>query len=133
METIAQIFSPPDFNPPAQWEGLSGFSWQTLVTAGINIVLVIATVVFFFMFVMGGIQWITSGGDRGKVEMARKMIVNALIGLLIVFSIFVIIFIINQIFGVNIGGLGSGPQPSPTPPFMPGPPTPTPGLGPGPI
>ena len=110
MNSISQaIFPTPDFSPPEQFEGLREFSWQTLVTAGINIVLVIATVVFFFMFVMGGIEWISSGGDKGKIDGARNKITSSLVGLVIVFAIFVIIFLINEIFGINIGGLGTGP------------------------
>ncbi len=99
----------PDFHPRGGFQNLTNFSIERLVVYGIQLVLVIAAIVFFFMFVAGGIEWISSAGDKMKVEAARHTITNALTGLLIVFSVFAIIFIINQIFGVNIGQLGTGP------------------------
>ena len=58
-------------------------------------VLVIAAIVFFFILVMGGVRWITSGGDKGKTEAARNQITAALVGLVIVFAAWAIIQLIE--------------------------------------
>lgn len=129
---LAQQVPMPDFHPRGGFQGLTDFSIQRLVVYGIQLVLVLAAIVFFFIFIAGGVKWISSAGDKMKVEAARHTITNALTGLLIVFSVFAVIFIINQMFGVNIGNLGTGPTPAPTapPPGPTSPPTSTPLPGP---
>jgi hypothetical protein len=64
--------------------------------------LVIAALVFFFMLIFGGIKYITSGGDKAQTESARGTITAALIGLVIVFSAWAIITLINAFFGIDI-------------------------------
>ncbi|MBI2022232.1 hypothetical protein HYS97_00045 [Candidatus Daviesbacteria bacterium] len=54
--------------------------------------------VVYLMF--GGIRWITSRGDKQAVESARKHIVSAVIGLVVVLGAF---FVINILFTV-LGG-----------------------------
>jgi hypothetical protein len=54
-----------------------------------------------------------AGGDKDAIEKARKKIVNALIGLAIVFSAYAILFVIRVLFNVNLiqfdlNALGSG-------------------------
>ncbi|MBI2617636.1 hypothetical protein HYW55_05885 [Candidatus Gottesmanbacteria bacterium] len=58
-----------------------------LIGAIIGAALVLATLAAFFFLLWGGIQWITSGGDKAGVESAQHRIQAALLGLLIVFSI----------------------------------------------
>jgi TRAP-type C4-dicarboxylate transport system permease small subunit len=64
--------------------------------------LVAAALVFFFMLIIGGIKWITSGGDKGQTEAARNQITAALIGLFIVFASYAIISLIQIFFSINI-------------------------------
>lgn len=75
---------------------------QLFLTNFIIIALGAAGIVAFLMLLIGGIQWVTSGGDKEAVDKARKRITNALIGLAITFSIFAIIFIVETLFGVSI-------------------------------
>lgn len=64
--------------------------------------LIIAGLVFFFMLVIGGLRWITSGGDKSATEGARNQITAALIGLVIVFSAWAIAQLLANVFGINI-------------------------------
>lgn len=101
--------------PPGGFQNLSGATVQdlaqTFVSRAIQFLLVGSSIIFLFMLIRGGINWIASGGDKQKIESAKKTLTNALIGLLIVFSAFVTIKVINTLFRVNIGGLGpSTPQ-----------------------
>ncbi|MBI2591018.1 MAG: hypothetical protein HYW33_04110, partial [Candidatus Blackburnbacteria bacterium] len=57
-----------------------------IVSTAIKILVVVAAVLFFFWLVLGGIKWITSGGDKNKTEEARQQITSALVGLVVVFS-----------------------------------------------
>jgi hypothetical protein len=62
----------------------------------------VVALVFFFILILGGLKWITSGGDEKAVGAARAQITNALIGLAIIFAAWAIINLIGTIFGVNI-------------------------------
>ena len=64
--------------------------------------MVIAGLMVFFYLIMGGIQYITSGGDKAQAEAARNRITYALIGLVIVVGSFAIIKLIEQFFGLSI-------------------------------
>jgi hypothetical protein len=55
----------------------------------------IAGLVTGTMIVVGGFQYLTAGGDKGRVEKARSRITNALIGLVLVLSAYVLLNTIN--------------------------------------
>lgn len=56
----------------------------------------------FIFLLLGGFQWITSGGDKDAAEKARKKIIFALTGLAIVFSAYAIVFILRALFQVDL-------------------------------
>jgi hypothetical protein len=45
-------------------------------------------VVIFLLFLWAGVQYATAGGDEGKTQTATKTMINAVIGLIIVFIAF---------------------------------------------
>ncbi len=75
-----------------------------IISGAISLVLIIVAIVFFFILVIGGLRWVTSGGDEKKVGAARAQITNALIGLAIVFAAWAIMKLIGTIFGIDILG-----------------------------
>lgn len=88
--------------PGGEFTNLGGITIFSIVSALVILVLVVAALVFFFMLVLGGIRYITSGGDKGSTESARSQITAALIGLVIVFAAWAIINLVNIFFGVDI-------------------------------
>jgi hypothetical protein len=104
-EVLAQT-PQPDINllPPGQFQNLGNLSFATIVSYGINLILIIAALAFFFLLVLGGIRWITSGGDKGQTEAARGQITAAFIGLLIVFAAWAILQIVGEFFDVDLLG-----------------------------
>jgi hypothetical protein len=52
--------------------------------------------------IIGGIRWITSGGDKHGVETARKTVIYAAIGLVVVLSSYIIISLVGNLFGVRL-------------------------------
>jgi len=68
-----------------------------------------AGLVLIVYIMYGGFLWMTSGGETEKVKKARSTIINAIIGIVIVFSSWAITtFIINSLVGAVTGGGGSG-------------------------
>jgi len=92
-------------NVPGRFSKLSGLTAGGIITTLISMIMVVAAVAFFFMLVIGGIRWITSGGDKGQTEGARNQITAALVGLVIVFSAWAIIKLIGTFFGVDLMNL----------------------------
>lgn len=68
----------------------------------LNVVMLIAAILVFAYLIFGGIQWITSGGDKSKAEEARNKITAAIIGLIIVAASYAVINLV-----VNFLGFGS--------------------------
>lgn len=56
----------------------------------IGFVLSFIGVLFLILTIYGGINWMTAGGNEQKVEKAKTIIINAIIGLLIVLSAYTI-------------------------------------------
>lgn len=80
---------------------------ENIVGGVVGIFITFAVIFFVFQFLLGGIAWIMSEGDETKVKAARDKIQNALIGLVIVFSIYAIIKLIGYVFGITaLEGLG---------------------------
>jgi len=62
---------------------LGSLEFSDIISRAITFILVVAAIIFFFMLVIGGIRYITSGGDKAATESARGQITAALIGLVI--------------------------------------------------
>jgi len=71
----------------------------------ITIVLIAAAIIALFFLIFGGIRWITSGGDKAKVESARNTIIASIIGLIIALLSFFIITIVLGFFGLSLSNL----------------------------
>ncbi len=76
-----------------------------LITSSVNLVVVVSGILVFVYLVWGGIQWLTSGGDKTHVQEARDKITHALIGLAIIAAAWALTMIITTFLGVQ-GGLG---------------------------
>lgn len=69
---------------------LSGTDIRVIVARIINIFLGLLSIVAVGIVIYGGVTWMTAGGDEGKIEDARKILINGAIGLAIVLSAFAI-------------------------------------------
>lgn len=102
--------APPSINNPAlkpELQSLLGSEGGTgylgrLLPSLVGILFIVGVVVFFFMFLMGAIQWVSSGGDKGSLESARGRLSSAIIGLVILFSFFAIAKLIESFFQIDI-------------------------------
>ena len=73
----------------------------SLVGGAVGAAIVIALILAFLYLIMGGIQWITSGGDKAKTEEARNRITTALVGLAIVAAAWAIMRLVGFFFGID--------------------------------
>ena len=101
MQLAQETFN---LTPPGFAENVQDITITQIVSAALLLILVVAAIVFFFMLIIGGIRWITSGGDKGQTEAARNQITAALIGLVIVFAAWAIANLIEIFFGIDLFG-----------------------------
>lgn len=81
-----------------------------LISSTFAFLLVVAGLLAFAYLIIGGIQWITSGGDKAGLEAARNKIVHAIVGLIVVFAAWAITILLQQFLGFSILGTLSIPS-----------------------
>jgi hypothetical protein len=68
----------------------------------IGLLTIVAGIYFVLTFILAGFDWLSSGGDKGKVEKAQNRMTSAAIGLLIVIIALGIIGVVGGVFGLDI-------------------------------
>lgn len=102
MKILAQV--PPITNPalPIVGHGEGIDIVQLFLTNFINIILGVAGILAFFMLLWGSLEYIMAGGDKERTQNATKRITAAIVGLVLVFSVFAIIYVVETVFGINL-------------------------------
>lgn len=71
-----------------------------IIKTVINIFSIIVGVVAVIMIIIGGLRYITSGGDSNNVSGAKNTIIYAIIGLVVVaLAQFIVQFVLNKVTG----------------------------------
>ncbi|MEA2020221.1 MAG: hypothetical protein U9M98_00620 [Patescibacteria group bacterium] len=91
-----------DISPLREEEVAPYTNLGQILSTAIQIALVGAGIVVLLMVIWGGIQYMTSGGDKEAAQTAQKRITAALVGLVIVVSAYAIAVIVEQVFGIQI-------------------------------
>ncbi|MFH0818518.1 MAG: pilin [Patescibacteria group bacterium] len=65
---------------------LGNASPEELVVSVINWILGLLALVAVIMILIGGFMWMTAGGNEEKVEKAKKLLIAAIIGLVIILA-----------------------------------------------
>lgn len=112
MKLLAQITNPAinqDIGNPGYFNffhagGLKATSYVILkyLVNFLNIAFIVGSVGFLLMLLLGSVEYIIAGGEKEKVGNAQKRITSAIIGLIILFSVFAISSLINLVFGIDI-------------------------------
>lgn len=74
---------------------------SSLIRVGVTLFLIFTVILALFYLIQGGIQWITSSGDKQRVEQARQRITYAVVGLIIAILSFFIVSIVYNTFKVQ--------------------------------
>jgi hypothetical protein len=76
-----------------------------LINGILNFVMVLGALLVFMYLIWGGIEWITSGGDKGKTESARNKITAAIIGLIVLAASWAILMLVLNFLGTDLNQL----------------------------
>ena len=88
--------------PKGQFTPLENVTIPGLVNAAINLILIVAAILFVFSILTGGIKIILSGGKGDRMDEAKRQLSNALIGIFIVFSIYAAMNLVSQFYGIDL-------------------------------
>jgi hypothetical protein len=95
---LAQASVPNAYNFP---DLLGGVTIPQFIERLILTLLTVVGILFFVLFLWGGVQWLIAGGDADHVKKARTTLVNAVIGLLIIAAAYAIT---TQVIDVIVAG-----------------------------
>lgn len=96
QENLANI----PITPPKQ-PGLKITNLQEAVNFVTNLVLMVGVAITVIFLIIGGIRYITSGGDKEAATHARSMITNAVIGFIVVIAAWAIRTVITNLLGAQ--------------------------------
>lgn len=77
---------------------------SNVINSVLSFVMLIAGLLVLLYLIWGGIEWITSGGDKGKTESARNKITAAVIGLIVLAASYAIFLLIINFIGFGDSG-----------------------------
>lgn len=99
---LARVRNPiaPNLSPETGEGAITQFG--NIIAIIVKVFLIAGSLFFVFVFIIGAIRWISSGGDKAQIESARSTILNAVVGLIILFSLFAIVGVVDRLFGFNI-------------------------------
>ncbi len=98
----------PTLGPALQGKTGSAF-FAAFLPKAVGLTLLAGSLIFFFVFLIGAIQYISSGGDKQAVEGARSKLTNGIVGLVLLFISFAVIGLIEKFFNINILTIDIGP------------------------
>ncbi len=117
LDVIGNITPPSEVANITDKGGEGGISF--FLNKGIELIFMVSAVVFVFMFLWGGLQWISSGGNKEGLAKAQSRIVNAIIGLVLLSLAFVIFKILGTITGFSLFSTPVSPPTNGGNPFVP--------------
>lgn len=70
-----------------------------------NVLIIVAAIAAFIYLILGGLEWITSGGDKTGLESARNKITHAIVGLIVVAAAWAVWILVGKFLGINVNAL----------------------------
>lgn len=103
---IAQFTTPGGDLPipsgiPTSLQGNLEDSGSKVFQTGLDLLFYGAVILAMVSIIYSGIQWITSQGDLGKIQSAKKRLLYSVIGLCIVAGAFLIFNLVAGVLGKN--------------------------------
>lgn len=110
MNLLAKIFFPAPVYAQTNWSGACVSNGDVATIQGFNcifaniaqVIVYFAGLAFFIMFIRGGFNYMTAGGDSKKIAKATSTLTMSIIGLVGVIVSFLIIKFIGNFTGVDV-------------------------------
>lgn len=79
-----------------------------LIASFIGALILVGGIATLVYMMIGAVQWITAGGDKGKIDKARDKITQSVVGLGVLAGTFALFAVIQYFFGISVVSLGGG-------------------------
>lgn len=79
-----------------------GANLEIILSNVLGLMTTIGAIFFVVYFVMAAVEWITAGGESGKITNARNKMMQGVLGLIILVAAYGIIGLIGSLVGISI-------------------------------
>lgn len=79
-------------------------NFAVFMTNGLRAIMTVAALLTFGYMILGAIDWITAGGESSKIEAGRRKIMHAIIGLVILASMWAVFMVVQYFLGIDVFG-----------------------------
>lgn len=99
----ADLYNLPGIRPEdVDSPGSNTSSLNSLIVKFLSVAIMIGALLLLMYLIWGGIEWITSGGDKSKTEKARDKITGAIVGILVLAAAVAIFTLVQRFLGINV-------------------------------
>lgn len=98
---FGQITTPGGYQPGGDLASSTG-AIEKLISNVLVVLTVVSGLAFALYFLLGGLNWITAGGDKGKIDKAKGMMTNGAIGMIVIAVSYAITYIVGKALGIEI-------------------------------
>ena len=88
--------------------GATAVDIRIIIARIIRVALGFLGIIFLILVLYGGFLWMTAGGNEERIEQAKKMFYNAVVGLIIILASYAIVLFVMRMLGLGGGGVGGG-------------------------
>lgn len=92
----------PGLDPATYQYNQAGTGFGNLISHVLSIVIMVAALLLFMYLLWGGLDWITAGGDSGKVGKARDKMLQAILGMVVLAGSVAIFILVQNILKVQL-------------------------------
>lgn len=82
-----------------------GLAVGGLIGAIVGGMLIFGFIIAMIYLLTGAFHWITSGGDKTNLENARGKIIHAIVGLIVLASVWAVMTLVGQFLGIEFPNL----------------------------
>lgn len=75
--------------------------FSSILSTIVTVLTVVGGLAFVIFFTMGGLKWLTAGGDKTKVEEAKTQMTQGVIGLVAMVAGLFVVGIVGGVLGIN--------------------------------
>ena len=98
---FGNITTPGGYQPGTGIEG-STSAVEKLLSNVLVVLTIVAGIAFALYFLLGGLNWITAGGDKAKIDKAKSMMTGGATGIIVVTVSYAIVWIVGKALGLDI-------------------------------
>jgi hypothetical protein len=110
LQLPAKLIQLGQFSPPTNTDWTTNVStaegatstMELIISSVIGLFTIGGALLFVYAFIQGAVEWITAGGDSGKIQKARDRMIQGTIGLIVLVIAYAVIGLIGSVVGIDI-------------------------------